>query len=55
MKRIVFDDLTPREIDVIRIMHFGFPNNLGLSEEYFNEILQEARKKLRLDTDAKRR
>lgn len=41
--------LTPRELDVINIMYYGRKNNLGLSPEYFNEVLISARKKLKID------
>ncbi len=38
--------LTPRERDVIRVYYYGRENNLGLTEEYFSQILQEAQDKL---------
>lgn len=40
------NSLTPRELDVIRVVHYGFKINLGLSPEYFQEVLISARKKL---------
>lgn len=43
---IIFEDLSPREKDVIRVMYFGKKNDLGLSEEYFLEVLNGARSKL---------
>lgn len=39
--------LTPRELDVIRVMYFGRKDDLGLSPEYFQETLNSARKKLK--------
>lgn len=53
MKPIVFDKLTDREKDVMRIMHFGRKNDLGLSPAYFQEILNSARDKLGLNPDSK--
>jgi hypothetical protein len=50
-----FDMLTDREKDVIRVMHLGMKDTLGLSPEYFQEVLNDARTKLRWDPDAKRR
>lgn len=41
-----FDMLTDREKDVIRVMHLGLKDTLGLSPEYFQELLQSAREKL---------
>jgi hypothetical protein len=46
LRYISFDVLTPRELDVIRVMHYGRKNDLGLSPEYFQELLYSARKKL---------
>jgi hypothetical protein len=55
MKIKYFDVLTPREQDVIRVMYFGCKNDLGLSPDYFQEVLQSARAKIGLDPDSKRR
>lgn len=38
--------LTDREMDVISVHYQGRPNNLGLSPEYFNEVLKSAEDKL---------
>lgn len=43
------DVLTPREQDVIRVMYFGMKDNLGLSQDYFQEVLISARQKLGLE------
>jgi hypothetical protein len=53
LKMKYFDVLTPREQDVIRVMHFGRTNDLGLSPEYFLEVLNEARSKLGWSPDSK--
>jgi hypothetical protein len=46
MKRFKnFDILTDREQDVIRVMYFGMKDTLGLSPEYFQEVLNSARAK----------
>lgn len=42
----VIDELTPRERDVIQVAYQGRENDLGLSNRYFNEVLQEAELKL---------
>jgi hypothetical protein len=41
-----FDILTDREQDVIRVMYLGMKDNLGLSPEYFQEVLHSAWNKL---------
>jgi hypothetical protein len=38
--------LTPREKDVVRVRYFNKENNLGLSPEYFAEVLSESEAKL---------
>lgn len=38
--------LTDREKDVVRIAYFGHENNLGLSPEYFRQVLESAQAKL---------
>jgi hypothetical protein len=43
---VAMTSLSPRELDVIRVHYFDGKNNLGLSEEYFAEILHEAQDKL---------
>jgi hypothetical protein len=46
MFEIAIETLTPREQDVVNVVYFGAPNNLGLSPEYFHEVLKEAQEKL---------
>ncbi|MDP4086801.1 MAG: hypothetical protein Q8934_19735 [Bacillota bacterium] len=43
---LAMDALTPREKDVIQVVYFNRENNLGLSLEFFIEILLEALNKL---------
>lgn len=43
---MAMDTLTPREKDVIRVHYFNRENNLGLSLEFFQEVLIEAQTKL---------
>lgn len=38
--------LTYRERDVVQVHYFNRENKLGLSPEYFNEVLTEAENKL---------
>lgn len=40
------DSLTPRERDVIRVHYFNRTNDLGLSPEFFEEVLTDAQTKL---------
>lgn len=40
------DTLTPRERDTIQVHYFNRDNDLGLSLEFFTEILEEAQEKL---------
>ena len=40
------DTLTPRERDIIQIHYFNRENDLGLTPEFFTEILVEAQEKL---------
>jgi hypothetical protein len=46
MFELAMETLTPREKDVIRVQYFSFNNQLGLSPEYFAEVLQEAQNKM---------
>jgi hypothetical protein len=43
---LALESLTPREKDVIFIQYFNRENNLGLSPEYFNDILTIAEEKM---------
>lgn len=43
---VAMSSLTPRERDVIRVHYFNRVNNLGLSVNFFNEVLTEAQNKL---------
>lgn len=43
---MAIESLTPREKDVIQVHYFNRNNDLGLSLEFFQEILQEAEIKL---------
>jgi hypothetical protein len=43
---LAVEQLTPREKDVIQVHYFNRKNDLGLSLEYFTEILHEAENKL---------
>lgn len=43
---MAMDSLTDRELDVIRVYYRGHKNNLGLSVEYFQEILESAQTKI---------
>jgi hypothetical protein len=54
MKRFKnFDILTDREQDVIRVMHLGMKDTLGLSPDYFQDVLHSARVKLGMYPDSK--
>jgi hypothetical protein len=43
---LALETLSPREQDVIRVAYFGAKNDLGLSQDYFQELLRKAEKKL---------
>lgn len=43
---MAMDTLTPREKDVIRVHYFNRENNLGLSLDFFQEVLTDAQTKL---------
>lgn len=43
---LAMDTLTPEERDVINVQYFNHDNDLGLSLEFFTEVLAEAHKKL---------
>lgn len=43
---VAMDSLTAREKDVILVTYFKRKNNLGLSLDFFNEVLTEAQNKL---------
>lgn len=43
---VAMDSLTPRERDCIHVQYFNRVNNLGLSPDFFNEILASAQTKL---------
>lgn len=43
---LAMESLTDRERDVIQVKYHGRPNDLGLSVEYFNQLLQETQDKL---------
>jgi hypothetical protein len=43
---MAMDSLTPRERDVIQVHYFNRDNDLGLSLEFFQEVLVEAQEKL---------
>lgn len=43
---IAMDSLSPRQRDVVQVHYFNRNNDLGLSLDFFNEILVEAQNKL---------
>lgn len=43
---LAMSSLTPRERDVVTVVYFNKENDLGLSVDFFNEVLQEAQAKL---------
>jgi hypothetical protein len=52
MKRFKnFDILTDREQDVIRVMHLGMKDTLGLSPEYFPRGVNQCQSKARKGGD----
>jgi DNA-directed RNA polymerase specialized sigma subunit len=46
MFEIAMDSLSERERDVVNVSYFNHDNQLGLSEDYFKEVLNEAQAKL---------